>query len=697
MLKPWGFCVIVQLSLAVGINADLSVKRTSFGSNLRNREYLQRIPPRFDPQHPDPGDAGKWLTDSHSDTKSKLISAINIGVDLSLTEPLNLSMLKTQCQRITDSWNPVFQPLCSINQTVPSCVGGTCIKEAFPVYLTQADRFKFSYNTFETKIMLNQQHMANREGGHTKHSHKTIVIMEEDPAVIEAATYLFERHPSVSTLLRYQKGALHTLRGSHFFSTKNHDVILVGHGSNSTNGTVQLAGYGPEELAKLVSTLKTESICGYLGTISLISCNLGNDLQFMLQLLQILRSLSVETKLHLYNSFLSVSSDGKILTTTDGVWRSHDHSRRIIAELDKKGDLLTKVELGCAGPMFSDYKGNILYLQTLEWPSHPQMFVPMELRKKYPSIDCLEGLTWSLFFEETERRRAPNYVPEKRLLKAIWLTEPGLEEDNIAFRHISNIQDLLVEIRYNAKEEIASDLYYVLNECIYKVHGKNLSVSLVGKFMSTDNQAEIENFRQNFNDQEGESSLQELRQGLKASHFIDFCRQTFQFQQCNYNCERWGRYFMAAVFSVSVYNFRTFSLFLMSVISCEVGRSRGTDSPLCTAFVGVDHPMVTNQPWPEHLRRGFYGCTADNYEMAPRNIQIWVDEVVAKENALYIKSKQMMNAVDHDEQTELAIFGRVKVMNTYVFSSYLEFFRGTPEGKKLKRGCTPSLHDNLNP
>ncbi|KAF1381261.1 hypothetical protein PFLUV_G00152000 [Perca fluviatilis] len=201
----------------------------------------------------------------------------------------------------------------------------------------------------------------------------------------------------------------------------------------------------------------------------------------------------------------------------------------------------------------------------------------------------------------------------------------------------------------------------------------------------------------NFNDQEGESSLQELRQGLKASHFIDFCRQTFQFQQCNYNCERWGRYFMAAVFSVSVYNFRTFSLFLMSVISCEVGRSRGTDSPLCTAFVGVDHPMVTNQPWPEHLRRGFYGCTADNYEMAPRNIQIWLDEVVAKENALYIKSKQMMNAVDHDEQTELAIFGRVKVMNTYVFSSYIEFFRGTPEGKKLKRGCTTSLDENLNP
>ncbi|KAK5854530.1 hypothetical protein PBY51_004716 [Eleginops maclovinus] len=532
--------------------------------------------------------------------------------------------------------------------------------------------------------------MARWEGVDTESSHQTIIIMEEDPAVTEAATYLFERHLTLSTLLRYQKGALHILRRGHFFSSRNHDVILVGHGSISANGTVQLAGHGPEELARFVSTL-----FGPLGSIRFISCCLGNNRHFMVQLLQALRSVGVETKLYLFNSFLSVRSDGEIMTRTDEVWRSHDQTARVLAELDQKGDLLTEVELGCAGPVFSDYKGKVLYIQTLEWPSHPQMFVPMELRKKYPYIDCLEGLTWSLFFEESERRRAPDYVPETRLLTAVWLTEP--EEHNIDFKHITNIQDLLAEIRYNAKEEVASDLYYVLNECIYKVHGKNLKVRLAGKFMSTKNQAEVEYFRQSFNDQQGEASLQELGQGLKASKFTEFCRQTFQFQQCNYNCERWGRYFMTAVFSASVCNFRTFSLFLMSVIGCEVGRSRGTDSPLCTAFVGADHPMETDQPWPEQLRRGFYGCTLENFEIAPVNRQIWLDEVVSKENALYIKSNQMMNAVDHDEQTELEIFGKVKVMNKYVFSSYLEFFRGTPEGKKLKMGCAPSFNEEFNP
>jgi len=151
----------------------------------------------------------------------------------------------------------------------------------------------------------------------------------------------------------------------------------------------------------------------------------------------------------------------------------------------------------------------------------------------------------------------------------------------------------------------SSDLYYVLNEVIYKVQRTNLNVSLARKFLNADNQADVESFRQNFNEQPGDFSLQQLRRGLKASNFNDFCRQTFQFQQCDYNCERWGRYFMAVVFSSSVCDFRTFSLILMSVIGCEVGRYRGTDSPLCTAFVGPDHPMVTGQPWPQRLQRGF--------------------------------------------------------------------------------------------
>ncbi|MEQ2284192.1 hypothetical protein AMECASPLE_019023 [Ameca splendens] len=532
---------------------------------------------------------------------------------------------------------------------------------------------------------------GNREDDH-KSNHQTIVIMEEDRAVIESGTYLFERNSNSSTLVKYHEGTLYIMRGGHPISTRSDDIVLVGHGSKGSTEELRLAGLGAEEVARFVSSLKTELLIDPTGTIRVISCNLGNDQNFTLKLLQALRSLNVETTLHLHNTLLSVNSDGEIMSRRDGVWRSHDYSSDVIAKLSPTGDLLTRKTFGCSGIVHPKYEGNILYLHSLEWPRYPQMFVPMELRKKYPSIDCLEGLTWSLFFEENEKRRAPDYIPNNDNLKAVWLEVT--EESSIRLKHISNIQDLLVEIRYCAREEVASDLYYVLNDCIYKIHGKNLSVSLEGKFMRTENGAETELFRQSFADQQGESSLQELQQGLKPSKFNDFCRQTFQFQQCTYNCERWGRYFMAAVFSASVRNFRTFSLFLMSVIGCEVGRSQGTDSSLCTAFVGDDHPLVTDQPWPEDLKRGFYGCTVDNYEIAPQNRQIWLDQVVAKENSLYIKSKQMMDAFNHNDQTELEIFGKIKVMNKYVFSSYLEYFRGTPEGKKLKRGCSPLFYKN---
>ncbi|XP_040928903.2 uncharacterized protein LOC121202609 [Betta splendens] len=678
MLKLCGFCVfIAQLCLASDMNADLSIQITALIPDVKTsqdvimdicvplsnyRVYHQKISLRADPL---PSDPRKLLTDSFKNTKASSATA-----DSPTAEPLTLPV--TSYQGITHSCDVTFKGQCCFNQT------------------------ETVFETFKSEMMSNQKHIEKLE---EEYNHQTIIIMEEDPIVAESATYLFERHFTISTLLIYKNGKLCVVRGSPFSSTRNHDVILVGHGSKSTNGTVKLSGFGPGEIAKFVSVLKTELFLSQLGTISLISCRLGNDLHFILQLLQAFQSYNIKTMLHLYDSFVSVTSEGKLLTRSNGVWRFQDHSRRIFAELDQGGRLLTKAELGCTGPVFPEYKGSILYLQTLEWPNHPQMFVPAELRKRYPSIDCLEGLTWSLFFEENERRRAPNYVPDnnQRTLKAIWLTEPRPEEESTNFKHIMTIQDLLVEIRYNAREEIASNLYYVLNECIYKVNGRNLNVSLVGKFMITDNQGEIESFHQNFGKQQGWSSLHDLRQGLKAAKFNDFCRQTFQFQQCSYNCERWGHYFMVAVFAASVRNFRTFSLFLMSVIGCEVGRIRGIDSSLCTAFVDDDHPMATEQAWPEQFHRGFYGCTVDNYELAPQDKQMWLDVLVAKENALYVKSKQLMNGIYHDEQTELDIFGRVKVMNKYVFSSYLEFFRGTPEGRRLKRGCTASFNDKLKP
>ncbi|XP_046906612.1 uncharacterized protein LOC124488130 isoform X2 [Hypomesus transpacificus] len=533
-------------------------------------------------------------------------------------------------------------------------------------------------------------------GSANSYDHQHIVIMENKPEVIESALFLFERCPTRSTLLSYDKGALHVLKGSETDITRYSIVTLVGHGTMGNERRAQLGGYEPEELAQVVAAMAIGNT--HLGTLSLVGCELGKDLSFAKLLLQTLRSLHVETTLHLSSSKISVNPYGEIVTEHEGVWRTKDTRKKVIAQLDQRGGLLTKVETGQEGQAISNYQGHALYIETLEWPTHPQMFVPKDLRKKYTSIDCLEGLTWSLFFEQHDKRRAHDYIPNDNRpnFTAVWLLDKEPDQ-KIPIKHIATILDLAVEIRYNAREDAELDLYYVLNDCIYQVQRKTFRVFLVGKYMNPNNLEEILKFTVAYRIQKKYYSLQELTQGLNPSEFNHFCRQTFQLLHCVHNCENWGRYFMAAVFSASVHNFRTFSLFLMSVIACEVGRSKGSDDTLCTAFVGKEHPMASEDPSHENQRRGFYGCMVDqSKEIVKQEKLVWLNEVVAKENSLFTRSKQIMSGVDHDQETEIDIFGKVKVMNKYVFSSFLEFFRGTPEGKKLVRGCIGSPQQNVH-
>ncbi|KAK7898263.1 hypothetical protein WMY93_019116 [Mugilogobius chulae] len=528
-------------------------------------------------------------------------------------------------------------------------------------------------------------------------THFLIVVMEEDGSVLQSALHLFDKHSSASALLVLHKNTFEVIRGSLSSSAVQYELSLVGHGPSPScpTGSALLSGHTAAQLVHLLRTFLSTLGLNRFSRMTVVSCNLGQHSEFTSQLLHSLRSLHVRTTVTFFLCPVSVSPAGDILTETDGVWTSHDLTRRVTAELKPTETLWRRAEQGCSGPPDTGYKGPVLFSQTVDWPTLPQMFVPKALRKKYVCMDCLEGLTWSLFFEESEKRRAPDFVPqqEQKNMTAVWLT--SLTQDTMVFKHFSTIQDLLVEIRYSAREELSSKLLYVLNDCVYKVHWSNLSVSLVGKFFHPDTAGEKEQFLQSFSDEPG--SIQSLQQGLKASRFHEFCRQTFQFNNCNYNCELWGQYFMAAVFSVSVMNFRVFSLFLMSVISCEVGLAHGVNSHVCTSFVGDVHPMMSRLPWPRRPRRGFYGGTLAEFEQAPQEQQLWLEQVVAKENALYVQAKQMMSVVDPDQQTELEIFGRVKVMNKYVFSSYLEYFRGTPEGKNLKTGCSSTIPGSVPP
>ncbi|XP_049332371.1 uncharacterized protein LOC125780447 [Astyanax mexicanus] len=513
------------------------------------------------------------------------------------------------------------------------------------------------------------------------YDHQNIVMLEDDPVVVQSASFLFEKHPSRSTLLSYRSGILNVIRGAGARLTKKSRVVLVGHGSKGNDGASRLGSYGPEEIATVVGAMKIEG--GHIQTLSLVGCYLGSDLHFAKKLLSTLRDINIKAELQLLTSPVSVSPAGEQLTMDGNVWRHRDGSKKVIAWLNERGTFQTRMENGNIGEIVPSYEGHPLYMHILEWPTHPQMFVPADLRKKYKSIVCLEGLTWSLFFEEREIRRALDFIPTGDL-SPVWLEgqEPKAE---VEIKHITNILDLVLEIRHHAREDENFDTYYVLNDFVFKVQKKTFHTSLVGKYMS--NQQETQTFLDALKDQKDHYTIPELMQNLEASKFNEFCRQTFHMKQCDHNCGWWSHFFMEAVFSASIRNFRTFSLFLMSVIACEVSRSQGKDNSICSAFVSNDYPMMHEDPWPFHERRGFYGCTIDDTEKTKRERVFWLDEVVSKENSLYSRSKKMMVGVDHDQETELDVFGKVKVMNQYAFASYLEFFRGTIEGKKLSRGC----------
>lgn len=100
-----------------------------------------------------------------------------------------------------------------------------------------------------------------------------IVALEDDRVVLQAASSLFERHASISTLLRFHKGQILLQRGSRSPLTSNSQVTLVGHGGRGSDG-VRLGGYGAKELARVVGTMGT-----HISMVSLVGCEMGKDLR----------------------------------------------------------------------------------------------------------------------------------------------------------------------------------------------------------------------------------------------------------------------------------------------------------------------------------------------------------------------------------------------------------------------------------
>lgn len=119
----------------------------------------------------------------------------------------------------------------------------------------------------------------------TQYNHQQILIMEDDSVVRKAATYLYEKHPSVSSVYvldENQKPKL--IHGDSVPLSEDSRLVLVGHGKRESSGEMRLAGYRPQQVAEIIQ--RTYRIRDKIKTTSVVACDVGSDKTFVETLLR---------------------------------------------------------------------------------------------------------------------------------------------------------------------------------------------------------------------------------------------------------------------------------------------------------------------------------------------------------------------------------------------------------------------------
>lgn len=200
----------------------------------------------------------------------------------------------------------------------------------------------------------------------TQYDHQQILILEDDPAVRTAAKYLFEKHPTVSSVYVLDNNQRPVLiRGDSVPLTEDSRLVLVGHGRKDSSGEMRLGGYEVQDVSKILQQTSRDS--NKIKTISVVACDVGSDKAFIETLLKDLHETAgIETKLHIRNAVLQVSHTGEKITqeiTKDGdikQWRHKDASKKVVATLDRNGDVIIRSEPGSKGKEIFTAERNFL-------------------------------------------------------------------------------------------------------------------------------------------------------------------------------------------------------------------------------------------------------------------------------------------------------------------------------------------------
>ncbi|XP_031165498.2 uncharacterized protein LOC116057254 [Sander lucioperca] len=496
----------------------------------------------------------------------------------------------------------------------------------------------------------------------TQYDHQQILILEDNPAVRTAATYLFEKHPKVSSVYVLDNNQRPVLiRGDSVPLTMDSRLVLVGHGRKDSSGVMRLGGYEVQDVSKIIQQISRDF--NKIKTISVVACEVGSDNAFIETLLKDLHETAgIETELHIRNTVLQVSHTGEKITleiTKDGAqWQHKDASKKVVATLGRNRDVIPRSEPGSKGKEIFTGERNFLgpkkrfLVYRDSWPEEPKTFINQNVFEDFNAEDrnaCkqLEALSWGLFYDENiprpEKIKIENLDPKEYYLskiinkKKVYNEETGrLEETGEVKRitvdqkkdilsncyEIRSGEDIRNVIRHYAKTGEDKVTYLMVNDWIVEVNPITLYVAPVGKKLDNNERGHEENVKKCIEDQIGKERYSKIREGIitemgqndPRERYAQYVEGIFRREPTTTRlplpAEAWcTTYFTASVISESARNLRTFPLILMALDMVQSTDNNIKEKGL--NFLWEEHSMARGLSWIDPSRRGFSGSATD--------------------------------------------------------------------------------------
>ncbi|KAI4887383.1 hypothetical protein NFI96_002917 [Prochilodus magdalenae] len=104
----------------------------------------------------------------------------------------------------------------------------------------------------------------------TKYGGQAILIMEDSAAVVIAARFLYEKHPSISSLYILENQTPKLVKGDPVPLSADSRLVLVGHGKKGSDEIMRLGGYKAEEVAEIITRFEKEG--KEIKTTSVVVC-----------------------------------------------------------------------------------------------------------------------------------------------------------------------------------------------------------------------------------------------------------------------------------------------------------------------------------------------------------------------------------------------------------------------------------------